>query len=110
VFSMVLFLVAWAFLSGGAQTEPSGNPDRQVFAVLLPAISRDGVASYVVEANPLPVPQPSDSDWEWFGSATRHGNERLERLQTVVVGHEHDNGHRQRLQVLLELDVLVGSQ
>lgn len=45
-----------------------------------------------------------------FKSLTNLGNERLERFHTVAVGHEHDNGHRQRLQVLLELDVLVGSQ
>lgn len=37
-------------------------------------------------------------------------NERLKRFDTVVVGHKDDDRHRQRLQVLLELDVLVSGQ
>ena len=38
------------------------------------------------------------------------GNLRFERLEPVGPGYEHDDGNRQGLQVLLELDVLVGSQ
>ena len=78
---MVLFLAAWAFLSEGTQPEPPGDPDRQVFAVLLPALSRDGAASYIVEVTPLPVPQPSDSDWEWFGSAARPLRAKVEAVK-----------------------------
>jgi len=37
-------------------------------------------------------------------------NERLKRFDTVVVGHKDDDRHRQRLLVLLELDVLVSGQ
>ena len=47
---------------------------------------------------------------ERFKSLKNLGNERLKRFQTVAVGHENNNGHRQRLQVLLEFDVLIGSQ
>ena len=37
-------------------------------------------------------------------------NERLKRFDTVTVGHKNDDRHRQRLQVLLEFDALVGRQ
>ena len=37
-------------------------------------------------------------------------NERLKRFETVAVGHKNDDRHRQRLQVLLEFDILVGGQ
>jgi len=38
------------------------------------------------------------------------GNERLKRFDTVAVGHKNDDRDRQRLQILLEFDVLVGGQ
>lgn len=47
---------------------------------------------------------------ESFKNLEEIWKEWLERLQAVAVGNEDHNGQRQRLQVLLELDVLVGSQ
>src|SRR5438309_399784 len=47
---------------------------------------------------------------ECVKSPENSGKERLKRLETVAVGHKDDDGHRQRLQVLLEFDVLVGCE
>lgn len=38
------------------------------------------------------------------------GNERLKSFDPVTAGHEDDDRERQHLQVLLELDILVGGQ
>jgi hypothetical protein len=66
-------LVSWILLPGPAESVPSGEDERAVFAVLLPALSRNDSASRnVVESTPLPRPRPSHADWQWFGpSAAR---------------------------------------
>lgn len=38
------------------------------------------------------------------------GDQGNERLEAVAVGYQNDDGDRERLEVLLEFDVLVGSE
>ncbi len=47
---------------------------------------------------------------ESFKNPENVWKQRLKRLQAVAVGNEDHNGQRQRLQVLLEFDVLIGGQ
>ena len=54
---------------------------------------------------------PNQDVWfESFECLENGRKQRLKRLQAIAVGNEDHDGQRQRLQVLLELDVLVGSQ
>jgi len=45
-----------------------------------------------------------------FKNPKNVGHQRLKRLESVARGDQHDDRHRQRLQVLLEVDVLIGGQ
>ena len=38
------------------------------------------------------------------------GDQGHERFEAVAVGYQHDDGDRERLEVLLECNVLVGSE
>ena len=47
---------------------------------------------------------------ESFESLKNVGDQGLERLETVAFRHQNDHRNRQRFQVLLEFDVLVGGE